>query len=61
VNTLERLLLLEALVLVWEQETNVNVLSDRSEIERCIAWQVLGLSGAYDRHAAAMAEKRRTS
>jgi hypothetical protein len=57
-DTVERLILLEALVKVWEQEANEDVLADRLELERCIAWQVLAISGAYDRHAQHMKEIR---
>lgn len=61
VTTLERRLLLEALILLWERETNENVLSDRSELERCICWQLLALDGAYDRHAQKVRRVRETA
>lgn len=57
-TTIERIILLEALVQVWEQEANENVMGDHSELERCIAWQILGISGAYERHAQFMKERR---
>jgi hypothetical protein len=57
-TTIERIILLKALTQVWEQEANEDVLADRLEIERLIAWQVLAISGAYDRHAEHMREIR---
>ncbi len=57
-ETTERLLLLEALIQLWIQETNSNVLEDRSELERVIAWQVLALGGAYEQHYANMKSLR---
>lgn len=54
----ERMLLLEAMLIVWEQEVEENIFADLSELEQCIAWQVLALSGAYERHALAMKKRR---
>ena len=51
---LERAILLWAYLEIWLEETNVNLFSDRAELERLIAWQVLALTGCYDRHAQAM-------
>lgn len=55
---IERLILLEALIKLWEDETNENVLEPHVEIERLIAWQVLAISGAYDRHSEYMRIRR---
>jgi hypothetical protein len=43
----------------WEREANKDALSNKETLERRIAWDVLALCGAYDRHAAEMAKKRK--
>lgn len=55
---IERLILLEALIQVWVDEANEDVLADRIELERLIAWQILAISGAYDKHAEFMKARR---
>lgn len=56
-----RSLVLEGLIQVWITDANINVLGDRSEIERSIARQVLAMYGAYDMHAECMKSMRALS
>ncbi len=55
---IERELLLQALLNLWLEDANTNLLGSRDEIERCIVWQVLALTGTYDAHAACMTALR---